>query len=195
MVGNSEYCPAAVVFVAFISIESSNIRRTAPELVLLIFTTVDVISAICNAFHNRLIPIDHLQHLGMSDQESLAERVIKEYDTYTIKTSSVGLHLLFQYDKEITNTNHAQLNTDVKSESKNRGACPGLIVMTGSRTPSKKHRTAQGMKILRKYKTIHNTTVKPLPAPLKRWLLYNVYRDSRPSARSTNHKLNKVSIQ
>ena len=55
MVGNSEYCPAAVVFVAFISIESSNIRRTAPELVLLIFTTVDVISAICNAFARKSI--------------------------------------------------------------------------------------------------------------------------------------------
>lgn len=53
--GNSEYCPAAVVFVAFISIESSNIRRTAPELLLLTFTTVDVISAICNAFARKSI--------------------------------------------------------------------------------------------------------------------------------------------
>ena len=55
MVGNSEYCPAAVVFVAFISIESSNTRRTAPELLLLTFTTVDVISAICNALARKSI--------------------------------------------------------------------------------------------------------------------------------------------
>ena len=125
--------------------------------------------------------------------ESLQNSLVKHFDTYTVRTSSGGLHLLFQYDSELTNTNNESLNIDVKSESKNKGKLPGLIVMTGSITPSKAHRDENGKKMLRKYRTVHDTTVKPFPCNLKKWLLDNVYTaPSKPSLRSLSAKLDRT---
>lgn len=88
------------------------------------------------------------------------EEYIKDEDTYSVKTTSGGYHLYYEYTDEISTRNCPTTEIDIKSEG-------GYVVGVNSWVKNKQGKMKQ-------YKCINDTDVKPMPDDLIKWIEKNV---------------------
>ena len=86
------------------------------------------------------------------------EDFIKKFDTLTQRTTKGGIHLLFQYDADIKQTQNEEHEIDIRSDG-------GFLVGAGSVVDGKP------------YTILNDTTIKKIPDDLKTYLLENLYTD------------------
>jgi len=103
-------------------------------------------------------PINIKEHKVFIDK--FGEDYINRFDTLTQQTTNGGLHLIFKHDGDLKQTQNESYNIDIRGGTSN-----GYLVGSGSVVNGKE------------YKIIHNTTIKPIPADLKEFLLNNLYDD------------------
>lgn len=99
-----------------------------------------------------------------------------EWNTYTVRTRSGGLHYYFEYDEDIKQTQDSDCYIDIRGN----GGClygAGTIVTKGKK---------QG-----KYICINNVTPIKMPDELKEFLLENLYTKKDPIQTESNKK-NKI---
>ena len=113
---------------------------------------------------NKIVVVD-MDLYKLKGQESefikeFGEDYVKLFNTFTVKTTSGGEHLYFEWDKEIKQTTCATHEIDIRNTG-------GYVIAPGSSINGKE------------YKLINDTTVKKCPENLKNWLLLNIYRQPR----------------
>ena len=97
---------------------------------------------------------------------------IKKFDTLTQSTPSGGIHLIFEYDEDVrqTQVNHCEIDI------RNKG---GYLVGAGSIVGGKLYRVK------------HFATIKPLPDDLKKYLMDNLYTtEEKETAKKIKNKKN-----
>lgn len=95
---------------------------------------------------------------------------IYNFNTLTQTTPNGGLHLIFQYDEELTQTTSGGIDI------RNNG---GYVVFYPSQLEGKK------------WEIIHNTTIKKIPLEFKEWLINNVlYREPKKKVYNKKDKKN-----
>ena len=85
---------------------------------------------------------------------------ISKWDTLTVKTANTGLHMFFKWDAEIPSS-HKHSNIDIQSDGY-------YVVGAGSKV-----KDFDGEEV--EYSIIKNSTIKPMPEDLKKWVLENCY--------------------
>ena len=90
--------------------------------------------------------------------DSFGKDYINKFDTLTQKTTNGGLHLIFKHDGDLKQTQNEHYNIDIRGGNTN-----GYLVGSGSVVNGKQ------------YEIVNDTTIKPIPAILKEFLLNNLY--------------------
>ena len=85
---------------------------------------------------------------------TFGEKYIEKFDTLTQKTPSGGVHLLFQYEEDVRQTQTEAI--DIRNDG-------GYVVFSPSTIDGKQ------------YEIIHHVDIKPMPHELKNWLMDNLY--------------------
>lgn len=99
---------------------------------------------------------------------------IEDFDTFTVKTPSGGIHLYFKYDEEIGQTQ----NDEHKVDTRNNG---GYVV-----SPNSKRNNLN-------YKIINDTNYKNIPDDLKQYLLNVILNKNKPKKKPKKKKeINKT---
>jgi hypothetical protein len=127
------------------------------------------VGVLCNK-ENNIMNVDLDSYKWTKDCafiETFGPDYIEHFNTFTQRTGSGGLHLVFEYDDDLYTAVNSKHNIDVQCSS-------GHFVMNGSTTYSKTHLTPTGEKLLRPYTILHNRPIMPLPADLKEWLLEHI---------------------
>jgi hypothetical protein len=84
------------------------------------------------------------------------DNYINKFNTFTVQTPNKGIHLYFQYDKTIKQTQNAKHNIDIRNDG-------GYIVSPGSRINNNY------------YEIINDKSIKKISIELKNWILDNLY--------------------
>ena len=97
---------------------------------------------------------------------------IKKFDTLTQSTPSGGIHLIFEYDEDVRQTQTNNCEIDIRSTG-------GYLVGAGSIVGDKLYRVK------------HMATIKPLPHDLKKYLMDNLYtKEEKETAKKIKDKKN-----
>ena len=97
---------------------------------------------------------------------------IKKFDTLTQTTPSGGIHLIFEYDEDVRQTQTNNCEIDIRSTG-------GYLVGAGSIVNDKLYRVK------------HLATIKPLPDDLKKYLMENLYtKEEKETAKKIKNKKN-----
>lgn len=109
------------------------------------------------------------QFMGHNDMMKL----VQEYNTYTVKTPSGGLHFYFKYN------GLPQINSDIDIDIKSNN---GYLVGEGSKIPGKGY-----------YECINDVDIKEMPKPLYDWLYSNLnYKHNTKKTISKKTTANKT---
>ncbi len=114
---------------------------------------------------------------------------VKKFSTYTQSTPNGGLHLVFQYDKDIDQTQSKSSTKfgegiDTRNGHSDQIASGGYLVGAGS--VFKKPDGSFG-----KYEIVLNESPKTMPDELKDWLIKNIYT-AEDNIKSKNSKIKKA---
>jgi len=103
-------------------------------------------------------PINNPKHKQFID--TFGEDYIQSFDTYTQKTTNGGIHLLFQHDDNLKQTENLDYKIDTRGGDTN-----GYVVSAGSIVNGKK------------YEVINDTDIKSIPPALAEFLVKYVYKN------------------
>ena len=116
---------------------------------------------------------------------------VNKFNTYTQKTPNGGIHLIFKYDKDLHQTESKKdsifgKGIDIRNGHDDKILSGGYLVGAGS--VFKKPDGTIGT-----YELINDSSIKPIPEDLKKWLLENIYT-KQEHIKKTNEKIknNKV---
>lgn len=118
-------------------------------------------------------PVNIPEHKVFVD--TFGKDFIKTFDTLTQKTTNGGVHLIFKHDDEIKQTQNEHYNIDIRGGNTN-----GYLVGAGSVVNGKQ------------YKLVNDTSIKPFPDNLKKFLLDNLYGDVPIDEKKTKRGIKKV---
>ena len=150
---------------------------------------------LCNKA-NGILGVDLDTHKWTEEQtktftDKFGNDYIKKFSTYTQSTPKGGLHLVFQYDKDIDQTQSKKSTKfgegiDIRNGHGDAVASGGYLVGAGS--IFKKEDGTFG-----KYEIVLNEPPKSMPDELKEWLLQNIYT-AEDNIKNQNKKIQKNHI-
>ena len=98
---------------------------------------------------------------------------VKQFNTYTQRTPSGGIHLIFQYDKDLNQVESKTSSKfgkgiDIRNGHEDKILSGGYLVGAGSvfKKPDGSYAT---------YELLNDNQPQPMPEKLKKWLLENIY--------------------
>ena len=116
---------------------------------------------------------EHGCHKSKEFYEKFGDDYITKFNTYTQKTPSGGIHLVFQYDKDLNQVQSQKSSKfgkgiDIRNGHGDNVASGGYLVGAGSVFKGKDGK-------INKYELVLDEKPKKMPEELKNWLLENIY--------------------
>ena len=116
---------------------------------------------------------EHGCHKSDDFKKTFGNDFVKQFNTYTQKTPSGGIHLIFQYDKDLDQTESKKdspfgKGIDIRNGHSDNILGGGYLVGAGSVFKDKNGKVG-------KYELINDSKIKPMPSKLKQWLIENIY--------------------
>ncbi len=105
------------------------------------------------------------------------EDFISKFDTFTQKTPSGGIHLLFQHEEGLVQTENSEYKVDTRGGNTN-----GYVVGFDSEVKGKK------------YQIINNTDIKPIPKELKDFLQKYIFKKNSVSKKPVISKRGEKTV-
>jgi len=130
-------------------------------------------------------------HKSKEFHEKFGMDFVKQFNTYTQKTPSGGIHLIFEYDKDLDQTESKKdskfgKGIDIRNGHNENILGGGYLVGAGSVFKDKNGNVG-------KYEILHDSDIKPIPQKLKTWLLENIYT-AQENIDGINKKIKKDKV-